>query len=158
MTGAIARMSRTARNFTPAAPRTMPRRGSIIVFFLLTGLLIPPGFAQLTGTATLANEPLVKLSETEVNQQLQSLPDWTIEDQQLRRTYQFEDFVEAVAFVNRLVEPAETAGHHPDIAISFNQVAIALTTHDAGGITQQDFDLAQVISQIAAHSSSPSTQ
>jgi 4a-hydroxytetrahydrobiopterin dehydratase len=46
------------------------------------------------------------------------------------------------------VEPAESAGHHPDIEISYNKVKIQLTTHDAGGLTQKDFDLAGVISQI----------
>jgi 4a-hydroxytetrahydrobiopterin dehydratase len=50
--------------------------------------------------------------------------------------------------VNKLVEPAESAGHHPDIEISYNKVKILLTTHDAGGLTQKDFDLAEVISQI----------
>jgi 4a-hydroxytetrahydrobiopterin dehydratase len=50
--------------------------------------------------------------------------------------------------VNKLVEPAESAGHHPDIEISYNKVKILLTTHDAGGLTQKDFDLARVISQI----------
>jgi 4a-hydroxytetrahydrobiopterin dehydratase len=47
------------------------------------------------------------------------------------------------------VEPAESAGHHPDIEVSYNKVNISLTTHDAGGLTQNDFDLAKVISQIS---------
>ena len=51
--------------------------------------------------------------------------------------------------MNKLVEPAEAAGHHPDITISYNKVIINLSTHDAGGITQKDFDLAQTISQLA---------
>ncbi len=89
------------------------------------------------------------LSQTEVSKHIENLPGWTIENQQLRRTYQFKDFVEAIDFVNRLVEPAETAGHHPDIAISYNKVSISLTTHDAGGLTQKDFDLAKIISQLS---------
>jgi 4a-hydroxytetrahydrobiopterin dehydratase len=71
-----------------------------------------------------------------------------VEGQQLERTWIFKDFVEAIAFVNKLVEPAETAGHHPDIAISYNKVSVSLTTHDAGGLTEKDFQLALVISQL----------
>ncbi|MGF1481273.1 MAG: 4a-hydroxytetrahydrobiopterin dehydratase [Cyanophyceae cyanobacterium] len=97
----------------------------------------------------LAQEPPPKLGAAEIERQLQTLPNWTIANHQLRRTYQFQDFVEAMAFVNRLVEPAESAGHHPDITISYNRVAISLTTHDVGGITQKDFDLAQVIARVA---------
>lgn len=52
-------------------------------------------------------------------------------------------------FVNKLVDPAESAGHHPDIEISYNKVRITLTTHDAGGLTQKDFELAKEISQIS---------
>jgi 4a-hydroxytetrahydrobiopterin dehydratase len=80
---------------------------------------------------------------------MQSLPGWTTDGTKLSRTYQFKNFVEAIGFVNRLVEPAETANHHPDIAISYNKVTISLTTHDAGGLTQQDFKLAQIISQLS---------
>lgn len=93
------------------------------------------------------------LSEQEVTQQIKSLPDWTLEGKELRRTFQFKNFVEAIDFVNRLVEPAETAGHHPDLAISYNKVTVSLTTHDAGGLTQKDFDLAKTISQLAISSS-----
>jgi 4a-hydroxytetrahydrobiopterin dehydratase len=53
-------------------------------------------------------------------------------------------------FVNSLVEPAEQMGHHPDLSISYNRVVITLTTHDAGGLTQKDFDLAKQISQLLA--------
>ena len=104
-------------------------------------------------SSVLAAEVLVTqtrlLSQTEVSQQMQGLPGWTTDGTKLSRTYQFKNFVEAIGFVNRLVEPAETANHHPDIAISCNKVTISLTTHDAGGLTQQDFKLAQIISQLS---------
>ena len=90
------------------------------------------------------------LNETEISQKLQNLTDWTTNGQEISRTFQFKDFVQAIDFVNSLVEPAETAGHHPDIAISYNKVTINLTTHDAGGITQKDFDLAETISKLSA--------
>lgn len=89
-----------------------------------------------------------RLSSPEIQQQMQALPSWTINEGQLYCTYEFNNFVESVDFVNRMVEPAEALGHHPDLEISYNTVTIKLTTHDAGGLTQLDFDLAQRISQI----------
>ena len=115
--------------------------------------LITISAVLVLASSTLASEPPTtprRLSDTEISQQLPSLPGWTIENQQLRRTYQFKNFVESIDFVNRLVEPAEKAGHHPDIVISYNQVTIRLTTHDAGGLTQKDFDLAEIISQLSS--------
>jgi 4a-hydroxytetrahydrobiopterin dehydratase len=88
------------------------------------------------------------LTETEIRERVSSLPGWTLKESTLQCTRKFKDFVEAVEFVNKLVEPAESAGHHPDIEISYNKVIISLTTHDAGGLTQKDVDLAGVISQI----------
>ena len=117
--------------------------------------LITISAVLVLASSILAGEPPTtprRLSDTEISQQLPSLSGWTIENQQLRRTYQFKNFVESIDFVNRLVEPAEKAGHHPDIVISYNQVTISLTTHDAGGLTQKDFDLAAIISQLSLQS------
>ena len=58
------------------------------------------------------------------------------------RTFQFESFCDAVAFVNKVAGMAEKAGHHPDIDIRYNRVRLALVSHDAGGLTDKDFDLA----------------
>ncbi|NEO33860.1 MAG: 4a-hydroxytetrahydrobiopterin dehydratase [Symploca sp. SIO3C6] len=100
--------------------------------------------------ATETNDTQTRLlNSTEINQQLQNLPGWTTNGKQLSRTFQFKNFVEAIDFVNLLVEPAQTARHHPDISISYHRVTISLTTHDAGGLTQQDFALAKKISQLA---------
>lgn len=88
------------------------------------------------------------LSETEIQARAQQLTGWTLTGKELQATRKFKDFVEAIAFINRLVEPAEAAGHHPDLAISYNKVTISLTTHDAGGLTEKDFALAQQISQL----------
>lgn len=90
-----------------------------------------------------------RLSEAEIQEQAKQLQDWLVEGQELRLTRNFKDFVEAIAFVNKIVEPAESVGHHPDLAISYNKVTVTLTTHDAGGLTSKDFDLAQAISQLA---------
>ena len=88
------------------------------------------------------------LTEAEIQEQAKVLSDWTVQDSKLQITRTFKNFIEAIKFVNKLVEPAESAGHHPHIEISYNKVKITLTTYDAGGLTQLDFDLAQVISQI----------
>jgi 4a-hydroxytetrahydrobiopterin dehydratase len=88
------------------------------------------------------------LTETEVQKAANNLSGWSVEGKQLVSNRQFGDFIEAIAFVNKLVEPAESAAHHPDIEISYNRVKITLTTHDAGGLTHKDFDLAGVISNI----------
>lgn len=88
------------------------------------------------------------LTDTEIQERAKQLEGWTVEGKELRLTRKFKDFVEAIAFVNQLVEPSEAAGHHPDLEISYNKVTVTLTTHDAGGLTSQDFDLAQVIFKI----------
>lgn len=88
------------------------------------------------------------LSESEIRDRAANLTDWQVKGSQLQLDKKFADFLEVIAFVNKLVEPAEDAGHHPDISISYNKVSIVLTTHDAGGLTQKDFDLAKIISAI----------
>jgi len=86
------------------------------------------------------------LSPAEIQIQLAVLPGWMVLDDRLARQFIFQDFVAAIDFVNRLVEPAERAGHHPDLHISYNKVTVNLTTHDLGGLTAKDFALAKVIS------------
>jgi 4a-hydroxytetrahydrobiopterin dehydratase len=86
------------------------------------------------------------LSPAEIQMQLAVLPGWTVIDDHIERQFIFNDFVAAIDFVNRLVEPAERAGHHPDLSISYNKVTVKMTTHDEGGLTAKDFALAKVIS------------
>jgi 4a-hydroxytetrahydrobiopterin dehydratase len=82
------------------------------------------------------------LADHEINSRLVSVPDWQIESGELVRTFLFKDFRASLAFVNKVGDLAEAAGHHPDIDIRYNKVRLGLVTHDAGGITQKDFDLA----------------
>ncbi|AFZ43362.1 pterin-4-alpha-carbinolamine dehydratase [Halothece sp. PCC 7418] len=88
------------------------------------------------------------LSDTEIKTQLHDLSDWTQEGKFIKCTRKFQGFPEAVEFVNKLVEPAESAGHHPDLEISYNTVIIRMTSHDAGGLTEKDFNLARTISSL----------
>jgi 4a-hydroxytetrahydrobiopterin dehydratase len=94
--------------------------------------------------------PLTRLTDAEISRQLPTLPGWRLENGRLEKTFQFANFVEAIAFVERLVAPAEAIGHHPDITIHYNRVTISLTTHDVGGLSSLDFDLARKISALAA--------
>jgi len=82
------------------------------------------------------------LSEHEIKSKLVTVPDWQLESGELVRTFLFKDFRGSLKFVNGIGELAEEAGHHPDIDIRYNKVRLALVTHDAGGITEKDFDLA----------------
>jgi 4a-hydroxytetrahydrobiopterin dehydratase len=87
-------------------------------------------------------EIMPALSAQQADSLLKILPAWQIEAGELVRTFKFEDFRAAIRFVNQVAELAEEAGHHPDIDIRYNQVRLALVTHDAGGLTNKDFDLA----------------
>ncbi len=82
------------------------------------------------------------LSAPEVQSRLAGLTGWQVEAGELRKTFHLQDFCAALRFVNRIGELAEAAGHHPDIDIRFNRVRLGLITHDAGGLTEKDFDLA----------------
>jgi len=82
------------------------------------------------------------LTDQQTASLLETVPEWHIEAGELVRIFQFPDFTAAMRFVNRVAEFAEAAGHHPDIDIRYNRVRLALITHDAGGLTSKDFDLA----------------
>lgn len=83
-----------------------------------------------------------KLPEAEIESRLAARPEWVETGEAIQRTFSFANFVEAMKFVNRVAEAAEAAQHHPDILVRYNKVTMTLSTHDAGGITQKDFDLA----------------
>ena len=89
-----------------------------------------------------------KLSDAQIQDFLKHQPSWNLKSGKLVREWTFKDFVEAMAFVNRVAALAEAEGHHPDIDIRYNQVNLALSSHDAGGITDRDFALATEIGHI----------
>jgi 4a-hydroxytetrahydrobiopterin dehydratase len=86
------------------------------------------------------------LTEREIADLLRKYPEWAIEEGMLVRFWTFNGFVEAIAFVNRVARLAEQAGHHPDIDIRYNRVKLALVSHDAGGITARDAQMAARLS------------
>ena len=119
-----------------------PILGTGIVVGILSGSAIATHATPLQLSPT---PPL--LSAADVASALDELPHWITDGQQLSCTFEFANFVESVGFVNSLVEPAEALGHHPDLKISYNQVTVTLTTHDAGGLTPLDIALARAIAQ-----------
>lgn len=86
-----------------------------------------------------------KLEETQLAAALTALPKWKLEHGELVQSISFGDFKQAMSFVNRVAALAEELGHHPDIDIRYDRVRLALVTHDAGGITQRDIELAAEI-------------
>jgi len=87
------------------------------------------------------------LSAPEIDKLLKQLPDWKLTGGKLTREWTFSNFVEAIAFVNKVAPLAEAAGHHPDIDIRYNRVLLSLISHDAGGITERDANMAARISE-----------
>ncbi len=83
------------------------------------------------------------LSEEKLKQLLESEHEWKLVDGALVRDWTFPDFVTAMQFVNRVAALAEAVGHHPDIDIRYNRVRLSLISHDAGGITERDADMAK---------------
>ncbi len=84
-----------------------------------------------------------KLSSDEIKSALVKIPGWQKKAAVISRTFQFKDFPAAIKFVNAIAKVAEKEQHHPDIDIRWNKVTLALTTHDAGGLTEEDFALAK---------------
>jgi 4a-hydroxytetrahydrobiopterin dehydratase len=92
---------------------------------------------------------MARLSEEEIANRLEGAPDWRREGEAIVKEVQLDDFKGSVEFVNRLTPVAEEMNHHPDLAISWNRVTVSLTTHSAGGLTENDFELASRIDSLA---------
>ena len=88
------------------------------------------------------------LSDIAIQRELGSLSGWARRGATIVKTYQFKTFPEGVAFVGRVAEVAEAANHHPDIDIRYTKIICTLSTHDSGGITQKDLDLARAMDSV----------
>lgn len=86
-----------------------------------------------------------KLDESQIQDALLTVPSWMLDQGELAKTATFDDFKQAMKFVNHVADLAEEKGHHPDIDIRYNKVRLSLVTHDSGGLTKSDFDLAREI-------------
>jgi 4a-hydroxytetrahydrobiopterin dehydratase len=85
------------------------------------------------------------LSAEEIEAGLRELPGWQLSEGRLVKQFRCADFTSALAFVQRVAEPAEEQNHHPDVLIQWRDVTLSLWTHAAGGITQRDLRLARAI-------------
>lgn len=103
--------------------------------------------AELSSQDYAMNAPV--LSKTELDNALNQLPGWSIENGKLHRQFQFPSFIEAFGFMSSVALVAESAEHHPEWFNVYNRVTIDLTTHDSGGITQKDVDLARKANELA---------
>lgn len=89
------------------------------------------------------------MNESIINKQLELLTNWSFVDNVIEKNYSFENFAEALAFINKVGAIAEKINHHPELFNVYNKVKLRLTTHDANGVTQKDFDLAAAVDAIS---------
>jgi len=90
-----------------------------------------------------------KLTDANISSAVAALPGWKVANAKLHREYKFPDFAHAFGFMATAAPLIEKMGHHPEWANVYNRVTVDLSTHDAGGITQKDFDLAALLESIA---------
>jgi 4a-hydroxytetrahydrobiopterin dehydratase len=84
-----------------------------------------------------------RLTDRQIQDAMGSLPGWSRDGDEIKKQYSFSDFRAAMRFVNAVADEAEAANHHPDITINYNRVSLALTTHDVGGLSDLDVNLAR---------------
>jgi 4a-hydroxytetrahydrobiopterin dehydratase len=91
---------------------------------------------------------MIKLTHNQIKTNISKLSNWELENDTIIKQFQFKDFIEAISFVNAVGLESEKMDHHPDILIyGWNKVKITLSTHSAGGITENDFSLAKKIDE-----------
>jgi 4a-hydroxytetrahydrobiopterin dehydratase len=92
---------------------------------------------------------MAKLSEETIDSKLDELDGWERDGEAITKRFDRGDFVGSVRFVDSLVAPAEEMNHHPDLAISWSEVRVTITTHSEGGLTDNDFELASRIDALS---------
>lgn len=92
---------------------------------------------------------MITLTESEIADRLANLAGWSKQGDEIAKTYSLPTFPAAIAFVAHVGFLAEAADHHPDIDVRFKRVTLALTTHQAGGLTAKDFDLAAAVDALS---------
>jgi len=90
----------------------------------------------------------VRLSEDQLARELASMKGWERRDNSIRKTFAFKDFKESVEFLGMIRPIADAMNHHPDACVKYNRVEVELTTHDEGGVTEKDVQLARKIDEI----------
>ncbi|MDC0639054.1 4a-hydroxytetrahydrobiopterin dehydratase [Nitrosopumilus sp.] len=91
---------------------------------------------------------MMRLSETEITEELKKLEGWAIKDNKLHKEFQFDSFNQAFGFMTRAAMEIEKMNHHPEWFNVYNRITVDLTTHDAGGITNNDINLARILNSL----------
>ncbi len=90
------------------------------------------------------------LDASEIKQEIKRTPEWDLlKNKSIERTFEFDDFTQAIDFVNAVAEIAEEEEHHPEIEVKYNKVRLVLSTHSEGGLTETDFDVAEKIDTLS---------
>lgn len=90
------------------------------------------------------------LDANEIKTEIKRVPEWDLlKNKSIERTFEFDDFTQAIDFVNAVAEIAEEDEHHPEIDIRYNKVRLVLSTHSEGGLTETDFDVAEKIDTLS---------
>jgi 4a-hydroxytetrahydrobiopterin dehydratase len=92
---------------------------------------------------------MIRLLQIDIDKQLKDLPGWSIVNEKLHKEFQFESFNQAFGFMTRAAMEIEKMNHHPEWFNVYNRITIELTTHDAGGITKNDINLARILNSLA---------
>lgn len=91
---------------------------------------------------------MMRLSENDIIEELKNLPGWSVINEKLHKEFQFESFNQAFGFMTRAAMEIEKMNHHPEWFNVYNRITIELTTHDAGGITKNDVNLAKILNSL----------
>ena len=91
----------------------------------------------------------MRLSQVDIDEELKNLPGWSVVNEKLHKEFQFGDFNQAFGFMTRAAMEIEKMNHHPEWFNVYNKITIELTTHDAGGITKNDVNLAKILNSLA---------
>ena len=91
---------------------------------------------------------MMKLSSEKISEQLKNLPGWSVKEEKLHKDFEFESFNQAFGFMTRAAMEIEKMNHHPEWFNVYNKLTVDLTTHDAGGITENDINLARILNSL----------
>jgi len=91
---------------------------------------------------------MIRLSQTDIDEELKNLLGWSVVNEKLHKEFQFDSFNQAFGFMTRAAMEIEKMNHHPEWFNVYNRITIELTTHDAGGITKNDVNLAKILNSL----------
>ncbi|AFS83398.1 4a-hydroxytetrahydrobiopterin dehydratase [Candidatus Nitrosopumilus sediminis] len=92
---------------------------------------------------------MIRLSQLDIEEELKNLPGWSVVKEKLHKEFEFASFNEAFGFMTRAAMEIEKMNHHPEWFNVYNRITVELTTHDAGGITKNDVNLAKILNSLA---------